>query len=83
MLKFHQFLEGKNLSKIANKAGLDISDCDPNELRMGINIEKEHSGEMGRDVAVVDSEIERLKIAIAHLREDPKYYTKLKKIEEK
>jgi hypothetical protein len=46
-----------------------------------LNVEKEHDGKMGRDVDVVGSKADLLKIVIAHLREDPQYYTKLKNME--
>ena len=69
-MTFRQFLEA-----------LETSEYDPEEIRMGLEVEKEHSGEMGKDVAVVKSKNDLLKIVIAHLREDPKYYTKLKKVE--
>jgi hypothetical protein len=42
---------------------------DPDELEMGIEVEKEHTEDLE----------ERKKIALDHLREDPHYYTKLKK----
>lgn len=38
------------------------------QLKMGVDVEKEHT----------DDPIERIKIAIDHLKEDPEYYTKLK-----
>jgi len=73
---FANFLENKTLEK---KLGLDK--FDPKQIRMGIEVEKEHDGKMGKDVDVVKSKSDLLKIVTAHLREDPKYYTKLKKIE--
>jgi hypothetical protein len=81
MKTFEQFLEAKNLEAIAKQAKVDISPYDKDQLRMGIEVEKEHSGEKGKDVAVVHKDSDLLKIAVAHLREDPKYYTKLKKME--
>jgi hypothetical protein len=60
---------------------LETGKYDPEEIRMGLEVEKEHSGGMGKDVAVVKSKSDLMKIVIAHLREDPKYYTKLKKAE--
>ena len=42
---------------------------DPDELAMGIEVEKEHT----------DNLEERKKIAMDHLSEDPHYYSKLKK----
>jgi len=38
------------------------------QLKLGVEVEKEHT----------DDPIERIKIAIDHLKEDPEYYTKLK-----
>ena len=54
------------------------------ELVMGMKVEKEHDGPMGKDTDVVPGHDKGtiMKIAVAHLREDPKYYTKLKKVEE-
>lgn len=49
---------------------LDESDVDPKELVKGIKIEMEHTD---------DPEIAR-EIALDHLAEDKKYYTKLAKI---
>lgn len=47
------------------------SDFDPEQLRMGIEIEKEHT----------KSTLIAKLIAKDHLKEDPKYYTKLRKME--
>ncbi len=65
--------------KSAVKAGKEIlkkeyiqpaneADVDSNELKMGINVEMEHT--RSRKVAK--------RIALQHLAEDPKYYSKLK-----
>lgn len=54
---------------------------DPKELKKGVGVEAEHDGKMGKDTDVIDSKEDKAKIATAHLREDPKYYKKLKKIE--
>ena len=53
-------------------APISEEDVDPEELKMGIEIEKEHTD---------DLEIAKT-IALQHLAEDPKYYTKLKKMEQ-
>lgn len=54
--------------------GKDLSeeDVDPEQLEMGIEVEKEHTG---------DEDLAKM-IAIDHLYEMPDYYTKLKKMEE-
>jgi len=56
---------------IANMHGVDIDDLDK-ELQAGIKVEMEHTSDKG----VAE------KIALDHLYEDPKYYTKLATIEE-
>jgi hypothetical protein len=48
---------------------IDEKDVDPEQLKKGIETEKEHT---------TDEETAK-KIALAHLGEDPEYYTKLKK----
>ena len=53
-----------DLSKIE---GLDFKQIDKNELINGLEIEGEHS----------KNALVKLLITLAHLREDPKYYTKL------
>ena len=58
---------------------VDVSMYDPKEIKMGIKVEKEHDGGEGKDVDVVNSKEDLMKIVVAHLREDPKYYTKLNK----
>lgn len=58
---------------------VDVSKYDPKEIKMGLEVEKEHDGGEGKDVDVVRNKDDLMKIVVAHLREDPKYYTKLKK----
>ena len=77
MQTFNEFC----LEKAAKQAKLDISTFDKKQLKMGMDVEKEHDGGQGKDVDVVKNDGDRLKITVAHLREDPKYYTKLKKVE--
>ncbi len=83
MLEYNIWLErNQHLQKIADDGKVDISKIDVKELQMGMKVEKEHDGRMGKDTDVVNGDLTVvLKIAVAHLREDPKYYTKLKKIE--
>jgi hypothetical protein len=71
----------KDVQKMANDTGLDIKKYDPEQLVMGVNVEKEHNKD--KDTDVVNKLSDVLKIALAHLRENPKYYTKLKKVEGK
>jgi hypothetical protein len=63
--------DGMSLKDIAKRHGVNIKDI-TNEFNMGVKVETEHTdnvkmaGEIARD----------------HLFEDPKYYTKLKDIED-
>lgn len=52
----------------SDKQGNIMENIDQNQLKMGIEVEKEHT----QDVALAT------KIAMDHLKEDPKYYSKLK-----
>ncbi|RKZ92039.1 MAG: hypothetical protein DRQ40_09180, partial [Gammaproteobacteria bacterium] len=58
----------------------ELNTHDTHEVEMGKNVEKEHDN--GDDVDIIASELDLMKIVLAHLREDPHYYSKLKKVEE-
>ncbi|MCK9458260.1 MAG: hypothetical protein M0R80_01240 [Proteobacteria bacterium] len=77
MITFSEFC----IKNLAKQAKVDIACLDKKQLEMGVKVEREHNGKMGKDTKVIKNDAEALKIAVAHLREDPKYYTKLKKIE--
>jgi len=81
---FHEWLQiRESIDQIAKDAGLDISKFDKKELRMGFKDEnKEHdSGDKAnKDIDVANSKTDILKIVLAHLREDPHYYTKISKV---
>jgi hypothetical protein len=64
--------DGKDLSDIAKKHGVTENDIQK-ELKMGLKVEKEHT----------DDPKKQREIALDHLYEDPKYYSKLAKIENK
>lgn len=88
MKTFQQFCEEKErkqceLKEIAKKAKIDISNICMKQLKMGMEVEKEHDKEKDIDVIPGHDKSSIMKIAVAHLREDPIYYTKLKKIEGK
>ena len=53
---------------------------DPKQIKMGMKIEREHDKGV---TDVVKSDMDILKIALAHLEEDPEYYTHLKAMEDK
>lgn len=66
--------------RVPASIGKRLAKFDIDQIKMGISIEKEHDTDDELDV--VKSKLDLLKITLAHLEEDPKYYTKLKKIEE-
>lgn len=60
----------ESFEKFFKKVNSDI-DYDPTQLKMGVEVEKEHT---------TNPKIAEI-IAKHHLAEDPEYYTKLKKME--
>lgn len=71
MMKISQILESKDIIPGGLAKGLPDSAFNKNDLEEGIKVELEHT--TSRQVAK--------EIAKDHLKEDPKYYKKLKKIE--
>lgn len=63
--------KGMTVNAIAEKHGVTVDDIKA-QLKMGIKVEKEHT----------DSNTKAAKIAMDHLAEDPKYYDKLKDMEQ-
>ena len=70
---FHEarLAKNKSIQDIADKHGVGLGVI-KQQLQMGTNVEKEHT----------DDSSEARKIAMDHLVEDPKYYSKLKKMED-
>ena len=83
MRTFNEFCEGKDIDALAKKAGVKIDGLNHKQIKMGMEVEKEHDGEQGKDTDVVPGHDQAtiLKIAVAHLREKGDYYTRLKKVE--
>jgi hypothetical protein len=67
----------RNSVKVSHEFLQELKKYDKEQIKMGLKVEKEH--DRGDDVDVVQDKLELLKIVIAHLREDPQYYTKLLK----
>lgn len=74
MKSFKQFLNKKvlSISALAKKHNVDPSYIE-RQLEKGIKVEHEHTSKL---------KVAR-QIALAHLGEDPSYYSKLKKMEKK
>jgi hypothetical protein len=68
--------------EIGEKLGVDWSQFDVEQFRMGMDIELEH-GLRDPDTNVTNNDpLITGKIALAHLKEFPDYYTRLEKLEE-
>ncbi len=63
----------KKAKEIGNKLNVDWKEVSLKEFRVGLKEELEHRNVTHGDLLVTG------KIALAHLEEDKKYYTKLKK----
>jgi len=63
--------------KLGDKLKVDWKKVDLKQFTSGIRTEREHA-----DVTKLDP-VKTAKIALAHLKEVPDYYTKLKKVEKR
>jgi hypothetical protein len=77
---FSEWLKHKSIINIAKHAKLDISKYSAKELEMGMKEELEHGKKNKKFNITKDDPVKTLKIVLAHLKEDPKYYTKLKTV---
>jgi hypothetical protein len=80
MINYRKIIKEENAKLVydlAEKLNVDISNYDINELMTGITIEREHDS-MDPKKDTVHDPTDLLKIAMVHLDENPKYYTKLK-----
>ena len=72
-----------DLKELGEKIGINFDDVDFNEFKMGYDVELEH-GAKDPETNVTDDDPEMTaKIAWAHLKELPNYYTLLAEMEEK
>lgn len=68
-------------SVIATQIGLDFNHIDPEQFRIGLAVELEH-GAHDPETNVTNDNLQMTgKIAWAHLKEIPDYYTRLTKME--
>jgi hypothetical protein len=66
---------------IGEKLGVDWSKFDVEQYRMGLNVELEHGLRDPETNVTDDDQMTTGKIALAHLKEFPDYYTRLKIME--
>jgi hypothetical protein len=65
---------------LGKKLAVDWSMVNINQFIQGLSVESEHND--GGKLDVVDSDLDLAKIVLAHLKEVPDYYSKLKSVEE-
>ena len=86
MRSFKQFLIEKRIystdeaKAIGDSLAVDWNKISLTQFKMGLSVESEHDD--GGKLDVVHSKKDLGKIVLAHLKEVPDYYTKLKKVEE-
>lgn len=66
--------------KLGDSMSVDWEKVDLKQFKMGLDVESEHDD--GSELDVVDSKKDLAKIVLAHLKEKPDYYTRLKSVEE-
>ena len=66
---------------IGDILGINWDDVELSEFRIGLEVELEHGSRDPETNVTNDDEILTGKIALAHLREFPDYYTRLDKLE--
>ena len=70
-----------DVKRIQNQLDIDFSNVADKEFVMGLNVELEHGKIDPQTDVTGDDELLTAKIALAHLREFPDYYTRLEKLE--
>lgn len=68
--------------KIGGKLGINWDQFDLEQFRMGLEVELEHGAQDSETNVTNDDLASTGKIAWAHLKEIPDYYTRLKKMEQ-
>lgn len=77
----HKKFSSEEAKIIGSKIGIDFNKFDLEELRIGLSVELEHGSHDPETNVIDDNEELAGKIAWAHLKELPDYYTRLEKME--
>lgn len=67
--------------QLGEQAGIDFSKVDLKEFQLGLSVELEHGAHDPETNVTNDDPVMTAKIAWAHLKEMPDYYTKLSEME--
>jgi hypothetical protein len=76
-------LNSKDVKEIGDDLGINWDEVDLNEFTKGVNIEFEHGTKYPETNVTNDDKKLTGKIAWAHLKEFPDYYSRLEKLEKK
>ena len=71
----------EDAQRLGDQLGVDWSMTDIQQLTMGLNVELEHGTNHSDTNVTNDDEVVTTKIALAHLKELPDYYTRLAEME--
>lgn len=71
----------EEVAKIGSYIGVNFKEIDKEQFRRGLKVELEHGAGDAQTNVTDDNLITTGKIALAHLKEIPDYYTRLKKME--
>ena len=77
-----KFFTTEETKKIGDEIGIDWNKVDIEEFKQGLHVELEHGLHDGQTNVTDDDLAVTGKIAWAHLKEFPDYYTRLKKMED-
>ena len=80
MSNFKEFTT-EEAKRIGDEIGIDWNKYDLEQFRMGLRVELEHGLVDAETNVTNDDEIMTGKIAFAHLKEIPDYYTRLEEME--
>lgn len=80
-LKIKKQFTTEEAKEIGKRLGMKWDEFDVEQFRMGMDVELEHGSRDPQTNVTNDDPLMTGKIALAHLREFPDYYTRLQKME--
>ena len=67
--------------RVGDEIGVDWERFDPEQFRLGMNVELEHGSHDPQTDVTGDDPVMTGKIALAHMKEFPDYYARLQRME--
>lgn len=80
-MKLKSAITSAMAKKVGKALGIDWNTYDPRQFKMGLAVELEHGSKDKKTDITHNDAVKTGKIVVAHLKEVPNYYTKLKKVE--